>query len=72
MTLTEHQKKMLSRIASDSPIRGDGQEFLKLLAALEADAYRESAVPDDVMSRWAQGKGIGFKELLKQFKDANK
>lgn len=72
MILNEQQKKILARIANDAPSPGDGQEFMKLLAVLESDAYRESVVPDDVVSRWAQGKGLGFKELLKYFKEANK
>jgi hypothetical protein len=70
--LTDQQKKLLSRIACDAPGRGDGQEFLKLLSALEVDSLRNSRTADETLSRWKQGESFGYEALIKHFKDANK
>jgi len=72
MNLGEQQIKLLARIGNDSPVRGDGQEFVKLLRILEIDALEQSVMPDDVRSRWGQGQAMALKNLQKQFADAKK
>jgi len=72
MKLDEQQQKLLARIACDSPQRGDGQEFIKLLSVLEIDALKSSKTPADVDSRWMQGQAMGYERLQKEFKEASK
>ncbi len=72
MILSDQQKKMLARIAVDSPVRGDGQELLKLLTLMEIDALREGRILEDRQSRLMQGQSMGFVALRKHFEDAMK
>jgi hypothetical protein len=72
MTLNEQQIKMLARIGSDSPMRGDGQEFMALLRTLEIDALEQGRALDDIRSRLMQGQSLGFEWLHKQFTAARK
>jgi len=72
MTLDDQQKKMLSRIANDASVKGDGQKFIALLGIMQIDALKQSVIPDDIRSRWMQGQAMGFEQLQKFFADANK
>ena len=72
MNLDEQQIKLLSRIFTDAPTRGDGKKFIELLSAMEIDALKQSKLPDDVRSRWMQGQAMAYEALQKQFIDSNK